>query len=219
MDTPKFRIGQALSVGWETFKGHAGYFVGVFILGSIAYMIPSFISSATAEDYPTLSFLFNLIGIIVSYVVSAGWIFISLSALDKKPLTVDMLWSKWQYVAKFVGAGILSTLAIMIGLVLLIIPGIIVACRLALVGFYLIDKNQGIIEAMKSSWEATRGSAWNLFLYFVVLGLIGIAATIPLGLGWLIAAPFMAISVAYVYRQVAGIHHAAPAAAAQPAQM
>lgn len=211
MTTAKFAIAQALSVGWETFKEHAEFFVGAFILGNIISAVPSALAEFTAQEQPAVSMLFQIVSLIVGCIISLGWIRITLQALDKKPLAIGMLWGSTAAVGRYLAAGFLSTLAIVLGLVLLVVPGVIISIRLSLAGFYVLEKNEGAVQAMKSSWEATAGNAWNLFLFYVALVGLTIIACIPFFLGLLIALPVFGLAHAYVYRQLA--HKSAPTTA------
>ncbi len=64
---------------------------------------------------------------------------------------------------------------IMIGVVMLIIPGIIIACRLAFVSYLVMDKNMDAMKAVEKSWQMTRGYGWTIFgmailSFFIVIG-------------------------------------------------
>ena len=66
---------------------------------------------------------------------------------------------------------------ILVGLVLLIIPGIILFWRLFLAPFILLDKNTGVEEALRQSWRSTKGFAWPIYavlLFGILLSLSGI---------------------------------------------
>ena len=61
------------------------------------------------------------------------------------------------------------------GLIALIIPGIIVACRLAFVSYLVMDKKLDPIAAVEESWRMTKGHAWTIFFMaitsmFIILG-------------------------------------------------
>ncbi|MBI2084736.1 MAG: hypothetical protein HYT70_03960 [Candidatus Aenigmarchaeota archaeon] len=59
---------------------------------------------------------------------------------------------------------------IMLGLLLLIIPGLIVAVRLSLVTPACILEKKGL--GIKRSWRATKGNSWQIALLLLVWGLI-----------------------------------------------
>jgi uncharacterized membrane protein len=65
----------------------------------------------------------------------------------------------------------LLTMAIVIaGIILLIIPGIIFACKLAFVPYLVMDKEMEAIDAVKTSWSMTKGHTLTIFL----MGLLAI---------------------------------------------
>jgi hypothetical protein len=64
---------------------------------------------------------------------------------------------------------ILSGLATIVGLILLIIPGIYLACRLAVSVPVAIAEKESPVAAMERSMELTRGYGWQLFLLFLLV--------------------------------------------------
>ena len=52
---------------------------------------------------------------------------------------------------------------VMIGTLMLIIPGIIIWCRLAFVPYLVMDKNMDAMKALEKSWQMTSGHGWTIF--------------------------------------------------------
>lgn len=83
---------------------------------------------------------------------------------------------------------LLIMLAVIGGLILLIVPGIIIGLRLSLAHYYLVDKNMSVMEAYKASWHATKGhlgKIWGmigvgLLMLLPTLTIIGVVATVYL---------------------------------------
>jgi len=100
----------------------------------------------------------------------------------------------------------LFSVAVGIGTILLIIPGIYLFVRLQFFGYYIVDKNasgtDAIIESLQKSWELTRGIAGKVFLLDLALFGLTILGAIPLGLGLFIVFPLIALAYAYVYRRL-----------------
>jgi hypothetical protein len=106
----------------------------------------------------------------------------SLSAMDafKKGL---------RYVLPFIGLGILVGLAIGIGFLLIIIPGLIALRAFYLAPYYLVDQNMGPIQAMKQSARDSKPvSAW-------VWGVIGVTAVFSLVGGFFQHIPLVGVIV------------------------
>ncbi|HOW40401.1 MAG TPA: hypothetical protein PL123_07650 [Bacteroidales bacterium] len=75
-------------------------------------------------------------------------------------------------------ANLLVIALVVLGLFAILIPGIIIACRLAFVSYIVMDKKLDPIEAVELSWKMTRGHGWKIFFmglssfFIVIFGLI-----------------------------------------------
>ena len=78
-----------------------------------------------------------------------------------------------------------------IGFVFLIVPGIILACRLAFIPYLVMDKNMEPVAAVEKSWEMTRGHGWKIFgmallaILLVILGLLCLFVGIFFAIIWI----------------------------------
>ncbi|MCU0409503.1 MAG: DUF975 family protein, partial [Bacteroidales bacterium] len=75
-------------------------------------------------------------------------------------------------------ANLLVVALVVLGCFALLIPGIIIGCRLAFTGFLVMDKKLDPIEAVEMSWKMTRGHGWKIFFmgilsfFIIIFGLI-----------------------------------------------
>ena len=75
-------------------------------------------------------------------------------------------------------ANLLTVAVVIMGFVALIIPGIIILCRLAFVSNLVMDKGLDPIKAIEESWRMTKGYGWTIFglgllsIPIFILGLI-----------------------------------------------
>lgn len=70
-------------------------------------------------------------------------------------------------------AQILSVIAIGIGVILLIIPGLYLVGRLALVAPAIADRAiYNPIDAIRTSWELTRNNGWAVFFFLLLVALV-----------------------------------------------
>ncbi len=70
----------------------------------------------------------------------------------------------WTNYLNIILANLLVFALIAIGLFAILVPGIIIACRLAFVGYIVMDKKLDPIESVELSWKLTRGHGWTIFL-------------------------------------------------------
>ena len=68
-----------------------------------------------------------------------------------------------------IGLSILAYLGIMIGTMLLIIPGIYLFVRWSVAVPVLVQERLGVIESLRRSAELTKGSRWRIFALIVIL--------------------------------------------------
>jgi hypothetical protein len=75
-------------------------------------------------------------------------------------------------------ANLLVFALVVLGCFALIIPGIIIACRLAFVSYIIMDKKLDPIEAVELSWKLTKGHGWKIFfmgfvsIFIIIFGLL-----------------------------------------------
>ena len=89
-----------------------------------------------------------------------------------------------------------------IGFLLLIVPGIVFACRLAFVPYLVMDKGLDPVGAIEKSWNMTRGHGWRIFAMFLVAIPIFCIGLLLLGIGAFFAALLVACAFASLYYAV-----------------
>ncbi len=99
-------------------------------------------------------------------------------------------------------ANLLLTALIGIGFVFLLVPGIILACRLAFTPYLVMDRNLDPIKAAEESWRLTRGRGWTIFLMGLVSFFIYIAGFICFFVGVLVSDMWVKSSFATLYHSV-----------------
>jgi len=210
----EFTVGSAVRYGWETFKRRPWFFVGASVVIFVAYMVVGGISSgidavlgATPEE-PSL--IGGVVNFALSTFIGMGVVAFYLAAHDN-PDTVELsaLWHPQPF-WKFLGASILAGLAIGIGFVLLIVPGIIATLMFMFATFIVIDRGLGPIEAMKESMRIGRGERWTLLGLLAVLLLIVLAGAVALFVGLLVAMPVSTLAFVHAYRVLQSRAGAAP---------
>jgi uncharacterized membrane protein len=99
-------------------------------------------------------------------------------------------------------ANLLVTALIGIGIICLIIPGIIIACRLAFTPYLVMDKDMDPIKAAEESWRLTRGHGWTIFLMGFISFFIFLAGFICLFIGVLVSSMWVRSAYATLYHSV-----------------
>jgi len=200
MAESKFSKIEAIRFGWNTTLHNFRFFL--LVLGIVVGV--SFLSRILDWfEIPIL--LFILVGIafwIVNNILSLGVIAIVLKfAKGEKPVIQD-LFSKKHLFFKYIFSNILVVILTLVGFLFFIIPGIILAIRMQFYIYFIVEKEVGPIEAIKKSWNLTKGSFWNLFLFGLLSGGVQILGVLVLLIGLVFTTPTVWIARAIVYEKL-----------------
>ncbi len=197
---PQFSKQEAISYGFGLAKKNLFFFVVLFIIVILISGVVSSLTRLSAHE-PAFGFVLWLLQTVVNLVIGIGLIHITLKFLDKKkPEYKDLFYYK--PIVNFFLASILEGLIIVGGLILLIIPGIFFAIRLQFASYLIVDKNIGPVQAIKASWHMTRGNAWNLFFFTILLCLINVLGALCLLVGLFVTVPLTMLATTFVYRKL-----------------
>lgn len=214
----EFSTGAAIRFGWETFKRRPWFFVGstflILLASGVANGLTSGIDAAFTGSPEEPSIIGTVVNFALGTLISMGATAFYLAAHDN-PDTADLslLWHPRPF-WKFLGASILLSLAVAIGLVLLIVPGIIFGLMFMFATFVVIEREFGPIDAMNESNRLTRGHKWQLFGFVLVLLLINVLGLMALVVGILVSIPVSTLSFVHAYRVLGGKAEPRPADAA-----
>ena len=131
-----------------------------------------------------------------------GTVKILIKSSDGTPIGIGDLFSCFHLFFKILIGSLLFGIIIIVGLLLLIIPGIIWFIKYHYYWFLIVDKEMGPIEAIKHSGKITQGVKWDLFLFgWVVFGLILVGLLACL-IGVFVTIPVAGVAGAYIYRKL-----------------
>ncbi len=150
--------------------------------------------------------VFFLVGIILSLTivlipsVTAGFTreFLNYARHGKKP-DFKELWNFSGYLTMLLLLVAGGTL-IVLGFMLLIVPGVILSVWWLYSCFFIVEQNMGFWEAMCASKKAVSASGFiNHFAIFLILIVLEILGSFAAGLGSIVTAPFGMLLLAQVY--------------------
>jgi len=123
---------------------------------------------------------------------------------DKKIEMADMF-TMFKRFWPLCGLFFLQTLLVMLGFVLLIIPGLLVSTMWLFTFYIAVDKNMGVKDSLKASWDMVKqkGFWMNFALLIIYMVIVIIPAQIPL-IGLILnlfVVPFASLLLASAYIQ------------------
>ena len=191
-----FSAGTSLRAGWEVFKKRPWDFAGI----TLAALLASWLLGALISMIGGYSSFAVLVHLLLQTLISMGGIAIALKAYeDPMKVTIKDLWHPQSYV-NYLLATIITGVSVIVGLVLLIVPGVFIALMFSMVKFLVIDRNMKPIDAIKESMRITQGSRLEILLLILSVIGINIVGIVFMGAGLLISIPVTMFAFVSAYR-------------------
>lgn len=166
---------QALSIGSDAQNKRYGSGAGDFSGISSSYEITGVLGLGLVIG------IVLLFAAIFLYAMSTG--LAVRSSKGEKPNFDTLLDDGKKNFFRLFGLTVVVGLIVVVGLVLLIVPGVIAITKLAMSPYHMLDKNLGIVDAMKASNEQSKGHAGHIWAAIgVIIGialLVAVVSSVP----------------------------------------
>jgi hypothetical protein len=174
--------GRVIGEAFETYRSHAGpLLIGALLVIGIAGIIEGLLSVSGSV---ILGILGAFIGLAAGFLYTGYVVKLVQDVRDgRRDFTVGELFSHaTPYLGTLILAGILAGIAIAIGFVLIIVPGLILLTIWAVISPSIVVEDKGVLESFGRSRELVRGHGWQVFgaivLTFLIIIVVGIVASL-----------------------------------------
>lgn len=193
--------------GWQQMWKH---FLYLFLIA----IIVTFAEAPAAMIRDVEEYKFSAGMIVLQIVIAAYWLLVLsvinygadllyLRAARNEKIDIKEMFNGFRENYLNIILSYLLTFAIIgLGFVFLIIPGIILACRLVFVPLLVMDKNMEPVAAVEKSWEMTRGHGWRIFGMALVAILVVILGLICLFVGVIFAVIWIGMAFTSLYHAI-----------------
>ena len=172
----------------------------------LIYIIFNFFLSSAEINEDSMKELFLLIPIIISQVWTQCLIIIAIADKDKNRTIPDLYIYTLYKLPIVILWSLFVMLAVALGILLFIIPGIYIACRYSVLIVELLLSTQNSTDAARSAFTLTENKVLQIFIYFLAIIPIFMSIsilTISLGNSVIIASildiAMVAFSTTYTY--------------------
>ena len=197
---------KSYSAGWRVI---GTYFIELLVIGIVYSILSGPMSIIQFKDdgfewYMIPLILFGMLyGIFVAGPIGYGANWVFLKAVRGERVEVKDIFAVFQRnYWNAVVANVVVMVIVGMGFIMLVVPGIIFACRLAFVPYLVVDKQMDVMEALKVSWNMTRGHAGHIFLMGVMAFFIGIGGLLLFIVGIFVSIMWIKASFAAMYYAV-----------------
>ena len=215
-------VGSVLSEAWELYRRHVVRFVLTAAVVFVAVDLVAELADAGADEGFFAALVWGIIGTAVTLVgffwVQGALIETSRDVRERGGATsvADTYAATRGHLTALIVGGVLLVVGVVVGLVLLIVPGLYLLTRCALVVPVIVLENRRAGESFSRSSELVSGHGWEVFgvVFVTLLGLIvgrrliqALFAPLPDFVdGWLgglvassVLAPFVALAWTTMY--------------------
>jgi uncharacterized membrane protein len=197
-----FSIQEVLRSGYQLTKTHFFSLAGIMI---VLFVFQAIVTIAV-DERPFLQLLAQVF-IMPGFSLATLSVFFRVSDGQKPEFT--HLSERFHHYLNFIVVNILYGFAVLLGLILLIVPGIYLSIRLLFAQTIVAEKNLDPIEALRLSGELTKGRIWKLLGLNLVVSLVNICGLLLLGVGLLFTVPMTGIAMLLVYKKLS-LEHVTP---------
>jgi hypothetical protein len=183
-------ITEWIKKGWELFKKDAGLSVVFAVITVAAYFLANNILP------------FGIGGTLIGLPLFAGFIIVALMLFRNQKTQFASYFGGFRHFVPLLLFTIVSTVFILIGLCLFVIPGIHFTVAYLFAPFLIIDKNLDFWPAMEISRKKANKHLVGLFAFCVALIFINLLGCIPLGLGLFVTIPCSMYAAAVAYEDI-----------------
>lgn len=191
-----FELGNVFSRAFGVMGGSAATVFGVsFLLGAVpqavwSYVLPQLVGGMQPGNFGpamAVSVVGGLIMLLLNMVVQGALVRITIGYGEGQSVTLGQ--SINTGVTMFLplaGLAILTLLGMLVGIMLLVVPGIILALMWAVAGPALVAERGGIIASLARSRSLTKGARWKilgliLLLVVIMWVILAIVAVVAIG--------------------------------------
>lgn len=194
----------------QQLKGKLFLSIGVLLLAQALTNLDLFnpkLYNLEITHESTIFTAFRILSFLLSGVMSVSTARYCLNLINNaEDARFSDIFSGFSVYIKTVGLYILSTVAIFIGTLALIVPGMIVSLMFSQAYYILCEDNdKSIIQCLRESTEMMKGHKWELFV--LQLSFLGwmLLALLTLGLAIIWVQPYMQVTFANYYVELKSI--------------
>ncbi|GAB4383308.1 MAG: hypothetical protein Kow00121_44950 [Elainellaceae cyanobacterium] len=207
-------VSSYLGRGWEIFQQNVGGFVGfviIIFLINVAFTLAGGVldpaaSNPSSEQTPSgISALLSAINSVISIPLNAGFYIVALKLVKRRATTFSDFFRGFNYFIPLLLASIVTGIFIVLGFLLLLIPGIYLAVAYTFTSPLIIERKMDFWQAMETSRKVVT-KQWFSFLWLgILVFFINVAGALACGLGLLVTVPLTYCTYVAAYENIFGL--------------
>ncbi len=197
---------------FQQYKSYASFIIGAVLTFIVLAVVPQIYFMLRAPENPTLETQ------LVSFILTAVQIFLSLGftklmllLVQDAPVSVADMFNNFQIFFSYFVASFIYGVAVSVGLLLLIAPGIWIAIRFQFFPYFIIENGDSSFTALQKSFNLSQDLLLELFVFGVAVVFLNLIGALLFGVGVIITYPLTTMATAVIYRSLIETSETIPA--------
>ena len=191
---PRVRL-DVLGPALDLFKAQAGVWLVAALIVVAIQCVVGFVAGVVIP----------IVGSVVAFatggVLSVGLYRMALKQLGGAPPAIEDLFKVEDVIVHAAVAGLLGTLAVAVGGVFCIVPGLIAAGLFLFAPLLVAEQRLDGVDALKLSWNTLSGQLVDAGVFVLVVVLLNVLGALCCGVGLLVTVPLSILATTLVYRE------------------
>ena len=207
-----FDIGAVLGEAWRRTSGIKGSIIGGFAIFYAALFALSFVlvfilaaAGLLGQENSLARMLIGLLSAALSYPIFAGLLMIGIRQAAGQPSGFHLVFGYFASSLALVVTGVLMSVLLYIGFLLLLLPGIYLSIAYALALPLVVERGLSPWQALETSRKAISQHWFKVFGLLASLSMLVFVSALPLGLGLIWTLPMTFVALGVLYREIFGV--------------
>lgn len=198
-----FKTGQYFERGWQIFKQYLWQFIGFAALVTVISTFTAHLPYPLGIDRDGQG---GIVNAILTPVLVAGIYIVAFKiAKNRTPSFSDFFLGFNNFLRIFL-VNLVGSLLTIVGIILLIIPGIYLAVAYCFGLCFVIEKHFGFWSALETSRKIVTQKWLAFFGFILLLGLLNLFGLLALGIGLLITIPLTVCIIVAAFEDIVGLN-------------
>ncbi|MGM0546415.1 MAG: hypothetical protein ACQEST_06815 [Bacteroidota bacterium] len=199
------------------YKKYASFVIGAVLTFIVLGAVPQAYFMMRAPETPTFnSQMVSILLTAVQLFLSLGFIKLMLLLVQDEYVTVSDMFNNFRTFFSYFIASFLYGIAVSIGLLLLVLPGIFIAIRFQFYPYFILENGDPSFIALQKSFNLSQDLTLELLLFGVAVVTLNIIGALLLGVGIIFTYPLTTMATAVIYRSLIEESDTIPAHSYQP---
>jgi hypothetical protein len=197
-------LGLAFRFAWRTLTRRFGLFTAILLTFVAAWVVLEVVV-VKGQQFGILLWAVAHVAFLLFFAgLEAGLVSVCLDLHDGGAPTFASAFARLALAPKVLAGQIIYLLLVVVGLALLVVPGIYLAARFWLFSFRLVEGESNLVAAFRQSAALSKEALGQLSVLIIALDLLNLLGAAVLGLGLFLTIPLSVLMLSAVYRQLIG---------------